>query len=32
MSLAERMAFYRVPGVSLCAFDKNAPEWAAVYG
>ena len=30
--LAERMAFYRVPGVSLCAFDKNAIEWTAAYG
>ena len=26
------MAFYRVPGVSLCAFDQNAVEWTAVYG
>ena len=32
LSLAERMAFYRVPGVSLCAFDKNAIEWTEAYG
>ena len=32
LALAERMAFYRVPGVSLAVIDKKAVEWAKVYG
>jgi CubicO group peptidase (beta-lactamase class C family) len=32
LSLSERMAFYRVPGLSLSAFDRSAPEWSGVYG
>lgn len=32
LTLAERMAFYRVPGVSLAVIDKKAVEWAKAYG
>ncbi len=32
LTLAERMAFYRVPGVSLAVIDKNSLEWAKAYG
>ncbi len=32
LDLAARMAFYRVPGVGLCAFDKNTIEWKEAYG
>ena len=32
LNLAERMAFYRVPGVSVAVMDKNALEWAKAYG
>ncbi|MGD0781957.1 MAG: serine hydrolase domain-containing protein [Candidatus Aminicenantales bacterium] len=32
LRLSARMSFYRVPGVSLCAFDKNAVEWSRAYG
>lgn len=32
LDLADRMAFYRVPGVSLCAFDKSAIEWTEAVG
>lgn len=31
-SLAERMAFYKVPGVSIAVFDGNKIEWAKGYG
>jgi len=32
LTLTERMAFYRVPGISLAVIDKNAIEWAKAYG
>jgi len=32
LKLNERMAFYRVPGVSVAVIDKNALEWAKAYG
>ncbi len=32
MKLADRMAFYRVPGVSIAVIDKYAIEWARGYG
>jgi len=32
LGLSARMDFYRVPGLSVCAFDKNAVEWTKVYG
>ncbi len=32
LSLAERMAFYKVPGVSIAAVDRGTLEWARVYG
>jgi CubicO group peptidase (beta-lactamase class C family) len=32
LSLAERMAFYRVPGVGLAVIDKNDIEWVRAYG
>ncbi|MFQ6108609.1 MAG: serine hydrolase [Candidatus Aminicenantales bacterium] len=32
MRLADRMAYYRVPGVSLAVVDKHKIEWAKGYG
>ncbi|HUU52117.1 MAG TPA: serine hydrolase domain-containing protein [Candidatus Heimdallarchaeota archaeon] len=32
MKLSDRMAFYRVPGVSIAVIDKSAIEWAQGYG
>jgi CubicO group peptidase (beta-lactamase class C family) len=32
MNISERMAFYRVPGVSIAVVDKYAIEWAQGYG
>ncbi len=32
LSLTGRMAFYKVPGVSIAAIDKNSVEWARAYG
>jgi CubicO group peptidase (beta-lactamase class C family) len=32
LRLEERMAFYKVPGVSLAAFDQGKPEWTRAYG
>lgn len=32
LRLSERMAFYRVPGVTVAVIDKNALEWAKAYG
>ncbi|MCX6561403.1 MAG: serine hydrolase [Candidatus Aminicenantes bacterium] len=32
LRLEERMAFYKVPAVSLAAFDKGRLEWTRVYG
>jgi CubicO group peptidase (beta-lactamase class C family) len=32
MKLQDRMAFYRVPGVSMAVIDKYAIEWAQGYG
>lgn len=32
LKLAERMQFYKVPGVSIAAIDKNKLEWARAYG
>jgi CubicO group peptidase (beta-lactamase class C family) len=32
MKLSERMAFYRVPGVSIAVIDNYAIEWAQGYG
>ncbi len=32
MRLSDRMAFYRVPGVSIAVIDKYAVEWAKGYG
>ncbi len=32
LTLADRMRFYQVPGVSLAVIDKNAIEWSRVYG
>jgi CubicO group peptidase (beta-lactamase class C family) len=32
LTLAERMRFYQVPGVSLAVIDKNAIEWSRTYG
>jgi len=32
MKLADRMTFYRVPGVSVAVIDKYAIEWAKGYG
>jgi CubicO group peptidase (beta-lactamase class C family) len=32
LSLADRMRFYQVPGVSLAVIDKNAIEWSRTYG
>jgi CubicO group peptidase (beta-lactamase class C family) len=32
MKLSERMAFYRVPGVSIAVIDKYAVEWTQGYG
>jgi len=32
MTLSERMAFYRVPGVSIAVIDKYSTEWARGYG
>jgi CubicO group peptidase (beta-lactamase class C family) len=32
MSLATRMEFYRVPGVSIACLDKYQVEWAKAYG
>lgn len=32
MTLSNRMAFYRVPGVSIAVMDKYAVEWARGYG
>jgi len=31
-TLAERMAFFRVPGVSVAVIDKKAVEWTKAYG
>lgn len=31
-ALAERMPFYKVPGVSIAAIDKNKIEWVRAYG
>jgi CubicO group peptidase (beta-lactamase class C family) len=32
MKISDRMAFYRVPGVSIAVIDKYAVEWAQGYG
>jgi len=32
LNLEERMAFYRVPGVSIAVIDKKELEWAKAYG
>jgi CubicO group peptidase (beta-lactamase class C family) len=32
LALAERMDFYRVPGLSVAVIDKNMIEWAKAYG
>ena len=32
MTLAERMAFYKVPGVSIAVIDQGGIEWAKGYG
>jgi len=32
MPLAERMPFYKVPGVSIAAIDRNKIEWVRAYG
>jgi len=32
LTLADRMRFYQVPGVSMAALDRNKIEWAAAYG
>jgi CubicO group peptidase (beta-lactamase class C family) len=32
LTLEERMAFYRVPGVSIAVIDKKTVEWAKAYG
>ena len=32
LTLAERMAFYKVPGVSIAVIDRNRIEWAKGYG
>jgi len=32
LNLEERMAFYRVPGVSIAVIDKKRLEWAKAYG
>ncbi len=32
LTLAERMAFYKVPGVSIAVIDHNRSEWAKCYG
>jgi len=32
VALADRMKFYKVPGVSIAALDKNRIEWTRAYG
>ena len=32
LTLAERMAFYKVPGVSIAVIDRNRVEWVKGYG
>jgi len=32
MTLADRMTFYHVPGVSVAFFDHGKIEWARAYG
>jgi CubicO group peptidase (beta-lactamase class C family) len=32
LALADRLQFYKVPGVSIAALDKNKIEWARAYG
>jgi len=32
LTLADRMRFYQVPGVSIAVIDKNAIEWSRIYG
>ncbi|MBM3312468.1 MAG: beta-lactamase family protein, partial [Candidatus Aminicenantes bacterium] len=32
LTLVDRLAFYRVPGIGLAVVDKNAVEWSRAYG
>jgi CubicO group peptidase (beta-lactamase class C family) len=32
LALAERMAFYKVPGIGIAAIDKNKIEWVRAFG